>query len=162
MSTNTESQSIAGVPFPPPLAFLSALGVGFALQHFFPVYIQHSTLGIDVLEVLGAVLIAASAALAALAFISLRQARTSPFPERPTTSLVIRGPFRFTRNPLYVSMSLLHAGISVFANAIWPLFFLIPAVISIRYLVIAREERYLAQRFGAEYETYCRRVRRWL
>ena len=94
--------------------------------------------------------------------ISLRLARTSPFPERPTTSLVVRGPFRFTRNPLYVSMSLVHTGVSVFANALWPLLFLVPAVLSIRYLVIAREERYLTRRFGADYGAYCRRVRRWL
>jgi protein-S-isoprenylcysteine O-methyltransferase Ste14 len=59
-------------------------------------------------------------------------------------------------------MSLLHAGVALFANAVWPLVFLAPAVLAIRYLVIAREERYLLQRFGAEYEEYCHCVRRWL
>jgi protein-S-isoprenylcysteine O-methyltransferase Ste14 len=162
MSTNTESQNTAGIPFPPPLAFLGGLGVGFALQHFFPAHIQRSSLGILVLHLVGAVLLVTSAALASFAFISLRQERTSPLPDRPTTSLVVRGPFSFTRNPLYLSMSLLHAAVSLFANALWPLLFLVPAVISIRYLVIEREERYLARRFGAEYKTYCRQVRRWL
>jgi protein-S-isoprenylcysteine O-methyltransferase Ste14 len=162
MSTNTESQNTAGIPFPPPLAFLGGLGLGFALQHFFPVHIQRGSLGIDVLERIGEALVLAAVALASSAFISLRLARTSPFPERPTTSLVVRGPFRFTRNPLYVSMSLVHTGVSVFANALWPLLFLVPAVLSIRYLVIAREERYLTRRFGADYGAYCRRVRRWL
>jgi len=151
----------AGVPFPPPLAFLSGLAIGFGLHHFHPVPILRASPGIDALKHVGAALFLFGIALAVAAFISFLRARTSPFPERPSTSLVVRGPFRFTRNPLYLSMSLIHAGFCLFVNALWPLLFLAPALAAIRILVIAREERYLLRLFGSEYEDYCRRVRRW-
>jgi protein-S-isoprenylcysteine O-methyltransferase Ste14 len=162
MSPHVEKQDTAGVPFPPPIAFIGALAVGFTLQHFLPLHILRTASGIDALAVAGAVLASSALVLAVCAFACFRVARTSPFPERPTTSLVVRGPFRFTRNPLYLSMALLHAGVALFANAMWPLLFLLPALLAIRFLVIAREERYLLQRFGAEYDTYCHSVRRWL
>ena len=162
MTASTENRDTAGVPFPPPLAFIGALGVGFALQYLIPLRILPSATGIGALEWIGAGLVLAAIALAFCTFTCLYLARTSPFPERPTTSLVIRGPFRFTRNPLYVAMSLVHAGVALFANALWPLLFLVPAVLAIHFLVIAREEPYLLKRFGPEYEAYCRSVRRWL
>jgi protein-S-isoprenylcysteine O-methyltransferase Ste14 len=152
----------AGIPFPPPLAFLSGLAVGFGLQHFIPLPLLRIDSGAEALAWTGTALILLGAALAASAFIFFHQARTSPFPERPSTSLIERGPFKVTRNPLYISMSLIHAGISLFANALWPLLFLAPAIFAIRRFVIAREERYLLLRFGANYESYCGRVRRWL
>lgn len=159
---NRDDADTAGIPFPPPVFFLIALGAGFALQHFVPLPVARTTTGIDVLEIAGAGLVIAAAALAAWALVSFRSARTSPFPERPSDSLVVRGPFRFTRNPLYLAMAAIHAGAALFANALWPLLFLVPAVLAIRFLVIAREERYLRRRFGSEYEAYCRSVRRWL
>lgn len=162
MSSHPENQETAGVPFPPPVAFIGALGVGFALQHFIPLRILRTGAGIDALQIVGAGLVLMAVVLAVCAFTCFRLARTSPFPERPTTALVVRGPFRLTRNPLYLSMSLVHAGVALFANALWPLLLLVPAVLAIRFLVIAREERYLVQRFGAEYEAYCHSVRRWL
>lgn len=152
----------AGIPFPPPLAFLSGLAMGFGLHHFIPLPLLRTNLGIEGLSWAGIASVALGVALAAAAFFSFHQARTSPFPEGPSTSLIERGPFRVTRNPLYISISLIHAGICLFANALWPLLFLAPALLAIRHFVIAREERYLLQRFGADYESYCRRVRRWL
>jgi protein-S-isoprenylcysteine O-methyltransferase Ste14 len=152
----------AGIPFPPPLAFIGALGLGFGIHYLSPTHLAQSSRGIDILRISGVVLGLASLLLAASAFLCFRLARTSPLPERPSTSLVVRGPFRFTRNPLYLSMSLLYAAIALFANAIWPLLFLIPAVMVINHFVIAREERYLERQFGAKYVAYCEQVRRWL
>jgi protein-S-isoprenylcysteine O-methyltransferase Ste14 len=162
VSASTQGKDTAGVPFPPPLAFIGALGLGFALEYLLPVRILRSATGIDVLEWIGAGLVLAAIALAICAFTCFHLAHTSPFPERPTTSLIIRGPFRYTRNPLYLAMTLVHAGVALFANALWPLLFLVPAVLAIHFLVIAREEPYLLKRFGPEYEAYCRSVRRWL
>ncbi len=162
MDTRATDQRTAGVPFPPPLAFLATLGLGFALHLLFPLHLGRTTALINALEMAGAALAMAALVLAASAFAFLRLARTSPFPERPTTALVVRGPFRLTRNPLYLAMALLHAGLALFSNAVLPLLCLVPALLAIRFLVIAREERYLLLRFGAEYETYCRSVRRWL
>lgn len=62
---------------------------------------------------------------------------------------------------MYVSLSLVHAGIALLANALWPLLLLLPALLVIRYFVIAREERYLLSRFGPEYQAYLNSVRRW-
>lgn len=162
MNSATDDQGTAGVPFPPPLAFLAGLALGFALQYVAPLLILRTPAGEGALATFGELLALAALALAVAAFVSLRLARTSPFPERPTTSLVVRGPFRLTRNPLYVAMALLHAGIALYFNALWPLLFLAPALVAIRLLVIAREERYLLLRFGSAYESYCRSVRRWL
>ena len=152
----------AGIPFPPPLAFLSGLAAGFGLHHFIPLPVLRTGRGIEGLTWAGTALVLLGATLAASAFYFFRLAKTSPFPERPSTSLIEAGPFRVTRNPLYLSMSLIHAGVALFANALWPLLFLVPALAVIRYLVITREERYLLRRFGTEYGNYCRRVPRWL
>lgn len=161
MSTAKKAET-AGVAFPPPVAFLGGLAIGFGLHHFLPLYIRRQQSGIDALEYLGTGLFVVGFVLAVFALMAFRAAKTSPLPERPSTSLVVRGPFRFSRNPLYVSMSLIHAGVSLIANALWPLLLLGPALIAIRFFVVAREERYLRRRFGAEYEGYCRSVRRWL
>ena len=158
----TEARDTAGIPFPPPFAYMAALGVGFLLQRLVPVKMASTPAGARALEIAGVVLAAASIALVVGGFVSLRRAGTSPRPDRPTTALAVDGVYRFTRNPLYLSLALLHAGVALFANALWPLLFLLPALLVIRYVVIAREERYLAGKFGAEYEAYCKSVRRWL
>lgn len=158
----TNHDDTAGIPFPPPLAFISGLAVGAGLHHFIPAPILQAARGVNALKVVGAALLIFGVTLAVFALVSFRMAKTSPLPERPSTSLVVGGPFRVSRNPLYVSMSLIYAGISLCANALWPLLLLVPVVAAIRHFVIAREERYLLQRFGSEYEDYCRQVRRWL
>jgi protein-S-isoprenylcysteine O-methyltransferase Ste14 len=81
---------------------------------------------------------------------------------KPTNSIVLRGPFRFSRNPIYLSMVLLQVGIGIWANSLW---FVGSAVIAAALLwwgVISREERYLERKFGAAYLSYKGRVRRWL
>lgn len=143
--------------FPPPLAFIAALGLGFLLQQRFPVPLGTGLVS----RLLGALLALASGALALWAFRTFHRARTTIRPDRPSATLVTDGPFRLTRNPMYLSLSLLQAGLALLAGALWPLLLLAPALLAIRYHVIAREERYLAARFGAPYEAYCRAVRRW-
>ncbi len=151
----------SGVPFPPPLAFLGALAAGFGLHYLKPVRILPLS-GWYFLEKVGAVVFLAGCALGFSGLVMFRLARTSPFPERPTKALVVRGPYLFTRNPMYLAMTLVSLGVALFANALWPLLFLVPAVLVIRYAAIEREERYLLSRFGQAYEEYRSRVRRWL
>ncbi len=81
---------------------------------------------------------------------------------QPTAALVSRGPYRFSRNPIYLSMSLLHAGIAIAADNIWMLGLLPPVMLIINYGVIVREEAYLERAFGDEYRAYKTRARRWL
>ena len=87
---------------------------------------------------------------------------TSVVPVYPARALVLRGPYRFSRNPMYVAMALLYFGICCWALALWPLLFLPFVLIIIQRSVIGREEAYLVRRFGDDYQRYLSQVRRWL
>ena len=87
----------------------------------------------------------------------------TPVPgNRPTTSIVKSGPYRFSRNPIYLAFSLGEAGLALAADDAWLLVTLLPTLSIMSFVVIPREERYLAARFGEEYTTYKARVGRWL
>jgi len=111
---------------------------------------------------LGWLLAGAGVALAASAIVLFRRAGTSPVPIQPTTALVAQGPYRFTRNPMYVGLAALYAGIALLVNSLWPLVLLPVVLVVIRWWVIAREEAYLERKFGDAYRAYTRRERRWL
>jgi len=91
-----------------------------------------------------------------------RRAGTTPNPWRATTSLVTGGPYRFTRNPMYVGFTLWYLAATSWVNALWPLLLLPLVLLVMQRGVIAREEAYLRRRFGREYEEYSVGVRRWL
>jgi protein-S-isoprenylcysteine O-methyltransferase Ste14 len=105
---------------------------------------------------------AVAAILAGAAAGRFWHARTTVLPHRTTTALVTSGPFRLTRNPLYLSLGLLMAGAAFAMNSLAMLTMLAPWAVVMRYGVIAREERYLEGKFGEDYRAYCQRVRRWL
>lgn len=92
----------------------------------------------------------------------MRQAGTNVRPDHPTLALVTEGPFRFSRNPLYLGLTPLYIGLALLVPAVWPLLLLVPVLGIMRWGVIAREERYLERKFGETYRTYARRARRWL
>ena len=82
--------------------------------------------------------------------------------EKPTNSLVTAGPFRFSRNPIYIGLTLAYVGLSLVFNSYWPLPFLPPVLVIMHYGVIKREEAYLEELFGPDYRDYRSQVRRWL
>ena len=90
------------------------------------------------------------------------QTRTSPLPIKPTTAIVATGPYRFTRNPMYVGLAALYLGITLWVDSLWPVLFLPAVLFMIQRFVIAREERYLEAKFGDQYRGYKARVRRWI
>jgi protein-S-isoprenylcysteine O-methyltransferase Ste14 len=90
------------------------------------------------------------------------RAGTPVTPSSGTSRLVVVGPYRFSRNPDYIGQTLLTIGLALLLGAPWALLFLVPALLLIRYGVIAWEERYLERRFGEEYRLYRQQVRRWL
>lgn len=92
----------------------------------------------------------------------MKRAGTDPRPSRPSTAIVTSGPFRFMRNPMYVGTTSLYAGVSLLANAVWPLVLLVPLLLVLRWGVVSREERYLEAKFGDSYRAYRAQVRRWL
>jgi len=147
-----------GVPFPPPLFYVAAIAAGALLRRYAPLPI-----GWDTPRLIAAwLLIALFAVLLLWSFSWFARRRTTIIPNRPAHSLVLDGPFRFTRNPLYLALALLTAGAGLWLNTWWVLILLIPAMVAVDRLVIAREEAYLRRRFGAEYEAFTHRVRRWL
>jgi protein-S-isoprenylcysteine O-methyltransferase Ste14 len=93
---------------------------------------------------------------------TMRAAGTNVNPLRPTTTIVASGPFRFTRNPLYVAMTLLYLGLTLAFNAWWGIVLLAPLLLVMHYGVILREERYLERKFGDVYRQYRSAVRRYI
>ncbi len=93
---------------------------------------------------------------------TLRAAHTTVMPTRKSTNLVTTGPFRLSRNPIYVGNILLLIGLALILANAWFILFAVLAAFAIRKIAIEREEQHLLAIFGAEYEAYCRRVRRWI
>lgn len=110
----------------------------------------------------GALLVALGAGLV-ISFGGLfRRAGTPMDPRETPTALVTGGPYRLSRNPAYLGMGLLYAGIAILAGTLWAFLTLIPTLVVMSRGVIAREERYLERKFGAEYLAFKARTRRWL
>ena len=152
-----EPADVPGVIAPPPLIYAIPLLGGLLLHHYRPVHILPSPWPL----ILGPLCVALGF-IGLPAVIAFRRAGTHPQPWRPATALVISGPYRFTRNPMYVGFTLLYLGLSLWVNTLWPLLFLPAVLLTIRYGVIAREETYMERRFGDDYRAYRARVRRWL
>ncbi|MBI4503637.1 MAG: isoprenylcysteine carboxylmethyltransferase family protein [Gemmatimonadetes bacterium] len=142
----------------PPVLFVGTLLLGLLLDWLFP----RSPFPPRPAMIAGAVLVFASGALGFWGERTMHQAGTNVKPTQPTTAVVTGGPFRFTRNPLYLSVNLLYVGITLLANAVWPLLLLIPMLVVLHYGIVLREERYLEAKFGETYLNYKRRVRRWI
>lgn len=143
---------------PPPLALLAAILAGWGLQYLWPLELPASF----PLDIFGWVLIAAGGGLDLWAVSLFWRAKTAINPYQSTTTIVARGPYRFTRNPMYLGFLLLLAGIGLIQLNAWMLVMTVPLVLFLRYGVIAREERYLEDKFGDGYRRYKASVRRWL
>lgn len=152
------TEESANVIAPPPLIFLLALGIGFALGLIFPAPVLPGAPPFAI----GLVLTAAGTVLGAAAFAAMRRAHTSPDPSEPTRALVDEGPFRYSRNPIYVAFTLIYSGIAVAFQWWWALALLPLVLIIVERGVIEREEKYLERKFSDAYLQYKRRVRRWL
>ncbi len=152
-----ENQDNPGIRVPPPLIYLLPLVLGLLLDRRLHVpFLPHG-----VARVLGWPLVGGGLALAAWFARTLRAADTTLRTDKPVSSLVQDGPFRYSRNPGYLSLAMLYAGIALLRNASWAILLLPLVVYVIQREVIEREERYLERTFGEEYLAYKRRVRRW-
>lgn len=111
---------------------------------------------------LGMLLFFAALAVIGWASLVLVKAGNDPRPDRPDTTMVATGPFRFSRNPIYLGFLLVMMGFALRWGDLWGWLALLLGHLLIDRLVIAREEAYLAKQFGAAYEAYRDRVRRWI
>jgi protein-S-isoprenylcysteine O-methyltransferase Ste14 len=151
-------QDTPGVIAPPPLIYLTALVIGLGLGYLAPTPFLPRSLGYG----LGAVLILIGAWIIISARRMMLRAGTAIRPTIPTTALVTTGPFRFTRNPLYVGATLIYVGIAVAARSLWAIALLLVVLAVMQRGVIDREEHYLERKFGADYVRCKERVRRWI
>lgn len=148
----------AGVRVPPPVLYALPLVAAALLHAGWPLPLLPES----VARALGAIVVAAGLLLGASALGLFRRARTSPLPIRPTTALVASGPYRFTRNPMYVGMAAVYLGVTLWMNSAWPLLFFPLVIVFVQRMAILPEERYLEAKFGDEYRRYRAQVRRWL
>ena len=158
MAKQNELPDNPGIIAPPPLIFAGPLVVGILLNLKFPMRF----LPRKVATILGVTLIGASVALVSQAYQRMRRAGTNVDPYEPATVLVTEGPFKLTRNPLYLSVTLFYAGVATLVNTLWAIVLLPIVLLVINRGVIEREERYLERKFGEQYMQYKERVRRWI
>lgn len=144
--------------FHPPFLLAGTIGGGFLLCWLAPA----AFLPVGYSKVLGPALSAVALGLFGWSVFSMLSGGGSLPTNRPTPMVVVRGPYRFSRNPIYLAMALLHLGIGAAVDCLWFFGLVVLFVILIGWGVIAREERYLERKFGAEYLAYKARVRRWL
>ena len=154
-----DTADTAHVIIRPPLAWGLAVIAGLALDWllplpFLPDDLQKGFLGVS--------LFVLALALLAWAIVTMTRAGSNVPTNRPTTTIVESGPYRFTRNPIYLGMVLGLIGLGIAFDNLWLLIALLPFALVIRYGVVAREEAYLERKFGDVYRGYRSRVRRWL
>jgi protein-S-isoprenylcysteine O-methyltransferase Ste14 len=154
-----DTADTAQVIIRPPLAWGLAVIAGLALNWFVPLSFLPADLPAGWL---GAIVFVFALALFAWAIVTITRADSNVPTNLPTTTLVESGPYRFTRNPIYLGMFLGLIGLAIAFDNLWLLMMLVPFALVIRYGVVAREEAYLERKFGDIYRGYCSRVRRWL
>ncbi len=153
-----QSEDNAGVRVPPPLIYVAVFLIALLLERWLPL----GTLPRPPARVTAALCVVLWALLTFPAFWLFLSRRTGIIPVQPATTLVTVGPYRFTRNPMYLGLVFLYIAVALWFDVVWALILLPVVVIVIQTAVIAREERYLERRFGEDYKAYRRRVRRWL
>lgn len=156
MAANTKDT--AGVIAPPPFIYLGFLLVGFLFDYFLPLPLVPD----NVQYLVGGVLIVGGLIPLSLAIWMFHKAGTNIPTRKPTTAVVKTGPYRFTRNPIYLGMTTVYGGIAFAADSVWVLALLLPLLLIMHYGVILREERYLEGKFGEDYRQYKVSVRRWV
>lgn len=142
----------------PPLIYAAFFAAGLVLEFFWRTHV----FSVPVRVAIGLLLLAAGFLMASQAVREFKRADTNVEVYKPATSLVTSGLYRYSRNPIYVGLTLAYLGAGLLADSLWVLVLLIPVLVLIHYGVILREEEYLQRKFGAAYFHYVRSVRRWL
>jgi protein-S-isoprenylcysteine O-methyltransferase Ste14 len=156
----TPSPDTSGVRVFPPLIYAGLFSVGYTADRLAPMHLFVSLP--PAVRLVGWGLVALALLVSGSAAFLMFRAGTTPNPRRPTTALVAHGPYRFTRNPMYLGLALLYLGLAVLVNSAWPLALFPVAIMLVERWVISREEAYLERLFGDAYRAYKARVRRWL
>jgi protein-S-isoprenylcysteine O-methyltransferase Ste14 len=144
----------------PPLLFLTCLVVGGLLDRCWPLAFVLPSFGSRIASAL--LLFGSATVLMGSALVVMQRAGTTHQPGGTPSALVSSGPFRLTRNPLYLSLLLMLAGFAALFNSVWLILAVAVLLVLLNAFIVPREEALLNQLFGTQYSAYCRRVRRWL
>ena len=160
MAQTDSKEKGADVRFPPPLVWLGGLILGIVIDRFvlsapFP-FARWASIGA------GAFVMAFGGPLPISARMHFKRTGQSVRPWDPTPSLIFEGPYRFTRNPMYVGLTLFQIGLGLLLNNVWVSALALPALAIVHFMAVLPEERYLSGKFGTSYRDYLGRVRRYL
>jgi len=145
---------------PPPIVFFALILIGFIVQWLFPLTFMFNNWPSRLFVALP--LFIASGLIAINALTIMKKSKTAINFNNPTTKFIAEGSFRFTRNPLYLSLLIVMACIAIVANSAWHLIAFVILFLFFNFGIVMREEQYLENCFGEEYKQYKNRVRRWI
>jgi protein-S-isoprenylcysteine O-methyltransferase Ste14 len=145
-----------GVRVPPPVMVAAVMGAAWVLDRVWTLQIGPPLIG------MGGAVIFLAIALIGWALLVMVKAGNDPRPDKPDAALVESGPFRWSRNPIYLGLLLAAAGLALIWGTLWGWVGVAVLHGLLDRLVIAKEEAYLTARFGAAYAAYQSRVRRWM
>ncbi len=154
---NVEASS-GPIRIPPPVIYVAALAIGFVLNYLWPM----SPFSGSSRYVIGSLLIAVNVLIMPPVLRRFRRAGTAFDVRKAASVLITDGPYRFSRNPSYVSLTLLYLGIGSLLNNGWILLLVVPVLLVMDLWVVRKEERHLETKFGEDYLRYKAAVRRWL
>lgn len=157
MSEATDRPDHPDLPLKPPLVFLFCTALGVGAHHYWPHAARPAGWA-----VVGIALVVMAVALIQWSAWEFRRHKTAVVPWKPTRLIVDTGPFRVSRNPIYVAFALFQLGLGLWSDKLAVVLMVVPALLATDRAIIAREEAYLERKFGEVYLRYKRRVRRWL
>jgi protein-S-isoprenylcysteine O-methyltransferase Ste14 len=160
MKANASGEGGAKVKFPPPLVYLISILLGVSLQR--TVVPLKIAAGSSLVRAAGVVIFLFGLWLNAEAFKWFRRTGQDPVPWKPTPELVLSGAYRFTRNPMYVGMTCIQAGLGLALNNLWISLLAAVSLLIVHFIAVLPEESYLSGKFGGSYKGYVVKVRRYM
>lgn len=157
-----DEKDIAGVILLPPYIFAAVLGAALLLQYLLPTNFLQAYRAQEWQFWVGLIVSISAALLASYGAWEFKRLGTNVPPDKPTLTLVTTGPYRFTRNPMYIGFLALLPGIGLIFSLEWALILWPTLALALHYGVVKREEAYLENKFGAAYREFLSKTRRWL
>ena len=158
--TQVEGERGAKVSFPPPLVYLASILLGIAMRYTAgPLAVaayRYLALTAGVAVLLGGVWLIVGA------WTLFRRTGQDPKPWKPTPEIVLSGPYRFTRNPMYLGMACIQIGLGLALNNLWISLLAAFSLLAVHFIAVLPEENYLTEKFGENYRDYLAKVRRYL
>jgi protein-S-isoprenylcysteine O-methyltransferase Ste14 len=149
----------ANVRIPPPLIFIGFIILGALLQYAIaPISFPDDAW----IRIVGVVIVAAGLFLIFSALAPFRRTGQDPKPWTPSPELIVEGPYRWTRNPMYVGLTCILFGLGLALNNLWFSLLAIVALVVVHFIAVLPEEKYLNEKFGRSYTEYRTKVRRYI